>query len=190
MVRYGTKTVPRAPDLRTIFDSHKNKRLTKSTHGDIEMAAWLLDGLLGLGEAKVTTVIIIKNGDTGRLVLANLVLWRNAATGGQRTIVIAHTIKWLDREKMIKSYRRLDNMQRKCSSSSKTSSSMMETAISCLVTPAWRIILCEYNNVVDTKLPWSTKYPQHTRNRHQRQQSRRGSWSQQSTYDRDRGPCG
>ena len=61
------------------------------------MAARLLNGALGLGEAKVSAMIIIENCDTGCLVLANLVLWRNAAAGGQRAIVIANTIKWLDR---------------------------------------------------------------------------------------------
>ena len=55
------------------------------------MATGLLDSDIGLLETEATAVIVIKNSNTGSLVLANLVLGGNTTTGLKGTRIITDT---------------------------------------------------------------------------------------------------
>ena len=55
------------------------------------MATGLLDSDIGLLETEATAVIVIKNSNTGSLVLANLVLGGNTTTGLEGTRIITDT---------------------------------------------------------------------------------------------------
>ena len=113
------------------------------THADADTADTLVDGHGGFFEGEVTPVIVIKNSDSSSSVLANFEFSSNASSSLESTSSIDNSINssysWsrgnssIIKRKLI--YLRLESIMRKCSSSSKTSSSIIGTVTVWLVSP-------------------------------------------------------